>query len=373
MKKSVVALVLAGLFILSGCGSKGADSYSMSKGDVMTNGMAAAPMQSVEMDYGIYEEAGESYDMEMVDSSTDTTASVRNESVRDGRKLIRTAQLSVETLEFDGMLGFLKDRTTSLGGYVENMEVNNGSRYDYYGTSNMRRERSAYMVLRIPTDRLDEFLGEVAENGNIISRSEQEQDVTTAYVDLESHKKTLLIEQERLLALLEQAQSLEDILTLESRLSDIRYQLENMESSLRTYDNQIAYSTVRLNISEVVELTPVEEEDPGVWSRISKGFMESLEDIGTGLKEFFIGFVIVLPYLLLAAVIIGIFVGIIILIIKLSIASYKKRAAKKLEKAREEYQARLARASVQNQIVTATEIAQVENSATESAQTGDAK
>ena len=101
---------------------------------------------------------------------------------------------------------------------------------------------------------------------------------------MESHKKTLETEQERLMALLEQAESLEDILTLEKYLSDVRYQLERMESQLRTYDNLVDYTTVHMYITEVKELTPEppeEEETPG--QRLVNGFMESLEDVKDGL------------------------------------------------------------------------------------------
>ena len=68
--------------------------------------------------------------------------------------------------------------------------------------------------------------------------------MTLQYVDLESHKKALTTEQDRLIELMEQAETVEDIITIEGRLSEVRYQLESMESQLRTYDNKIDYSTV---------------------------------------------------------------------------------------------------------------------------------
>mgnify|MGYP002226154573 CR=1 FL=1 len=87
--------------------------------------------------------------------------------------------------------------------------------------------------------------------------------MTLTYVDLQSHRDALQTEQERLLQLLEQAESIEDIITIEQRLSDVRYQLESMESQLRSYDNQVDYSTVYLYIDEVEVYTPVEEETHG--------------------------------------------------------------------------------------------------------------
>jgi uncharacterized protein YhaN len=132
------------------------------------------------------------------------------------------------------------------------------------------------------------------------------EDVTLQYVDMESHKKALVTEQERLLELLEQAQTVEDIITIEDRLSEVRYQIESMESQLRTYDNKIDYSTVYLTINEVVQYSLSEEETVG--ERIRNGFLDSLEGVKDGVTEFAIWLVIKLPYLVVWAVIIAVIV-----------------------------------------------------------------
>lgn len=322
-RKKVWSLMLMALVLLTGCGSAN-KSYT---------GTAANDAYYPAYDSGeIYvEENG--YPSEMLDSTTGSTTS---ENVRAGRKLIRTADLSVETLEFDKLLDYVEARTEELGGYVESMNVYNGSNYSNYSYSGTgyRNDRSASLILRIPSANMDNFLTAVAENSNITSRSEQEKDVTLDYVDLDSHKKVLLAEQERLLALMEQAETMEDIITLESRLSDIRYQIESMESMLRTYDNQIEYSTIYLDISEVVVLTPVPTKEMTVWERIGEGFMNSLENIGNGFKEFFVGFVIAIPYLLLLAAFIAVLTVIIVISVKKGTARHQKKLAAMQEQQR---------------------------------------
>lgn len=256
---------------------------------------------------------------------------------RAGRKLIKTANLSVETLEFDKLLAYVEGRTAQLGGYVESMNVYNGSAYNSYTYSGTgyRKDRNASLTLRIPKENLDDFLTEVAENSNITSRSQEERDVTLDYVDLDSHKAVLLAEQERLLTFMEQAETMEDIITLETRLSEIRYQIESMESRLRTYDNQIEYSTVYLSISEVVELTPVATEEKTTWERIGDGFVKSLKNIGTGFKEFFILFIIALPYLVLVGAIAFLIIWIIWLCVKKENAKRARRFAEQQEQQRQ--------------------------------------
>lgn len=217
----------------------------------------------------------------------------------EGRKLIRNATVEAETQDMDGFLSGLEAKTAAAGGYVERMET-------YHGSDRSTARRYAYLTLRIPADDLDSFLSQVGEISNVIRRSISMNDVTTQYVDTESQKKALEVEQERLLALLEKAESLEDILALEERLTDVRYRLESLTTQLRTLDNQIDYSTVELEIREVRELT--EEEPEGFWARLGSGFVQSLRRAGVGIADAFAWFVIALPYLaILAAVFLVIF------------------------------------------------------------------
>ena len=234
-----------------------------------------------------------------------------------GRKLIKTVDLQVETESFDELLLSVFHRTESFSGYIEESYTYNGSQY--YG----RGTRNANMTIRIPADKLEEFLSEISEISNVISRNDRVTDVTLRYVDMESHKKALMAEQERLLELLGQAENIEDIISIESRLSEVRYQIESMESQLRTMDNQVNYSTIYLSIEEVKQYTPVAEQSIG--EKIVTGFQRSLVDIGSGFVNFGVGFLIYLPYIVLWAVVIAA----ALLFIRLAI---KKRRSKKLKK-----------------------------------------
>lgn len=330
----MLALTGALLMGLTACGSssKNASADYMTQSSPMNYGSTGA-------DSGIYVE--ESYDIYDAESSSpseggmskETTEELKSTSgesldVRSGRKLIRTVNMEVETLEFDNLLAYVEYETQAAGGYIEKMNVYNGSRYSYYYKENgYYNDRYASLTLRIPKDKLDGFLTDVAEKSNILRRSEQEIDVTLDYVDLDSHKAVLEAEQERLLALMEKAESIEEMILLENRLSEIRYQIESMESQLRTYDNQIEYSTLYLDVTEVVEFTEVKVEEKTVWERMGEGFLDSIEEIGIGFREFFIGFVIVLPYLLL----LGTIILVIVFIVLFSIKRSQKRKMKKNE------------------------------------------
>ena len=213
------------------------------------------------------------------------------------RKLIKTVDLNVETESYDTLVAGLESQIAELGGYIEYQYQYNGSGY-----SNYQETRYANMQVRIPVNRLEEFIVRVGEQSNITNKEERVEDVTLRYVDLESHKNALMTEQERLLDLLTVAETVEDIITIEQRLSDVRYQLESMESQLRTLDNQIDYSTINLSIREVKRLTPTQEKT--VWDKIKNGFSESIYNVGHGMMNFFIWFVVNIPYIVIWAVVI---------------------------------------------------------------------
>ena len=301
----MVCLLITGIF--AGCGAEA---------------MMDAPMDSnAGMDYFLEEsmDAPESPEYSLNDSSS-AADSASGETAIDtqNQKLIRTVYMDAETEDMDALLSQVQARINELGGYVEAREVYNGSMY------NSTRYRNANLTVRIPADKLNAFVDHVSQVSNITSSQETVDDVTLQYVAIESRIKALETEQQTLLDLMAKAETMSDLLTIESRLTEVRYELENINSQLRVYDNKINYATIHLDISEVVEYTEPEPENG--WQRMGKGFVKSVKGVGNGLKEFFIWLVAAIPYLLLIGVIgLGIF-----LIIWGSIRrGRKKRAAKK--------------------------------------------
>lgn len=297
--------------LLAGCGSANKHTEVMS---IQNTGGAIAEDYYQESSDSVYaEEFGGSGFVEGIDSEA-ANSNIEKTSASK-RKLIKTVNLDVETQQFDLFLQDVETKIAELDGYIENLES-----YNY----NYRNGRRATMVARIPQDKLEDFTKLVTDNANVTKRTESVQDITLEYVDLESKKESLKIEQSRLLELLERADALEDIITLENRLTQVRYQIESMESSLRTFDDKVDYSTVYLTISEVQVLTPVVKDTP--MERMIKGFTESFTDVCDGTVEFVIWFVASVPYFVVWIVIIGM----IILMIR---GMIRKKKAKKAAKA----------------------------------------
>lgn len=278
--KKWIALVLSLLLMaamLCGCGAAS---------DKAEN--AAAPNEAVRDEVG-------GTDMSYTsDSTTDTKA----QTLPTNQKLVRKVWMEAETEELDTLLTAVDAKISELSGYVENREVYNGSQYSG------RRNRQATLTVRIPAQQLDTFIAGVKAGANIVSVNETVENITLTYADTESRRLALETEQTRLLELLAKAESMEDILKIEQRLTDVRTDLEEVTSRLRVFDNMVDYGTVYLTLSEVREYTVVEEPET-VWERIGTGFMESLDTIGNIFVELFVFLVVASPFLVpLAAAIV---------------------------------------------------------------------
>lgn len=211
----------------------------------------------------------------------------------ENRKWIITVNLSAETEDLDALTAALEEKIAALQGYVEDQRVYNGSTYS------SRRYRSAYLTIRVPAEDVDSFTEAVSGLANVVSKETNREDVTLSYVATESRMNALQTEETRLLELMAQAETMADLLEIEARLTDVRYELESVTSRLRLYDNQIDYATIYLDIEEVQEYTPVEE--PTVWERISGGFRNSLTGVKDGAVNLVVWVIASSPYLVLLA------------------------------------------------------------------------
>ena len=293
-------------------GASESASYDYNSDDIYYAEGAACEEYYYEDDY--------SYDGESSYQSSDPELQSEN-AENTNRKLIRNISLDLETLEYDSLISTIRARTTALGGYIESSYEYNGSTY-YSGEC-----RNASMVLRIPAEKADEMITEMADVSNVTSRSESVSDVTLTYVDMESHKEMLEIERDTFMDMLEECETIEDMIYIENCLTDVRYQIESMESQLRTYDNLVDYTTISIYIKEVEELTPVEpEQEPTFWEKVSDEFHESIEDFGEDAQDFLFNIIENLPYLILWAVILII----AIIIVRVIIKKIKKKYGKAL-------------------------------------------
>lgn len=217
------------------------------------------------------------------------------------RKLIRTAWLELESKQYEESLAALLALVESTGGYVESQNEQGIS----YHAGGHYAARYAEITARIPAGMLEQTANRVGELCNLVSRSSDVSDVTEHYTDTEARLSGLRLQEERLLAILAKADTLTDVIELESRLADVRYQIESYETSLRNLDSRISYSTLHITLQEVVEYNLITNPPQTLGQRLADAWRDAWSIVKGSLSNALIWVVTWLPTLLLWAVVLG--------------------------------------------------------------------
>lgn len=276
--KRGLALFLAALLTalaLTACGgSAGGDMMSTPTG---TSGAAGPSEDSGGADNWAAQEFG-------FDSAADAPAEpeeapAAGETQTENRlvnaKMVYTADVNAETTGFDACTASLEALVEQQGGYLEY-----ASR-DSYGSG----VRSASYTARIPSARFQGFLTSVGEIAHVTSLNRNADNISERYYDTESRLTTQKTKMERLQALLAKAENMEDIIALETAISETELEIEQLTGSLRHYDALVDFATVTLTIWEVTRLSTVEETPPTFGSRLGTAFTDGLLAFGDFLQD----------------------------------------------------------------------------------------
>lgn len=217
-------------------------------------------------------------------------------------KIIKTVYMDTETRDFDGATAALDRLITENGGFIESMSTNGQSLYasDTY-------RRSAKYTIRIPAERLSDFLAASEQLLNVTHSNTASQNVTTEYYDIQSRLEVLRSERDALDAMLDKADTVENMLIIRDRLYNVIEEIEAYETRLRLLDSLVSYSTVHLNVDEVKEYTEVRVEQPTWGERLGEAFTESWRDFAHGFQNFTVWLLYAIPTLLvIGAVLAGV-------------------------------------------------------------------
>lgn len=272
MKRALFPLMLALVLLLPACGSGGgngasAESQAASSAPGAMAGDSAGPG-----------EFGGIYEVESTSQSAQESPVYQDPDA----KLVRRAELYVETTEFDQAAQRLNEMVNQAGGYFERAAVEGGS------YRNVNANRYGTYVIRVPEGAYTGFLQDAGELGYLASKTESTENISTQYYDTEARLKTLRTKQERLQALLAQAEVMEDIIALESALSDVEYEIEQYSSTMNRYDSLVSFSTIDLTLQEVTKVTEEPGETSSLGAKISAGFSASLEGLVDGFQDMLI-------------------------------------------------------------------------------------
>lgn len=251
--------------------------------------MGAGGMTNVAYDSGadLYNEAQTMAELEEATEYLQAT-----KTAAQPEKIIRSASFTVKTTDYDADLQKIQELAADMGGRVEYLSSN--------GDASSGQTRSASLTLRIPAQRLDEFLTGAQGVGTITGMTQQMEDVSDSYYDTQTRLKTQQEKLARLQAMMASAQDVSDLIEIESAIADAQYYIDRYTGVLKSYDSKVDFSTVRVTVRET-KVTETKEVSLG--ERIVTGIGDSFREFGWFLEDMVIFLASALPWIIaLAAV-----------------------------------------------------------------------
>ena len=311
MKKKILICTLVFSLVISALVSCGASSLDV-RDDMFASNTKAESM-SPALDYAYAEESAYGYDGGYyVESGSagkyveDSTSSGANNGDYK-EKIIKNVSIAAQTKEYEKAIDGILSALAQYGGYEESLSSSGKSFYsnDYY-------TRTARMTLRVPSENLDKFLGEVGSLINVTNQSSSQANVTSQYYDTKARLEVLESERLAYEEMLKMAKDVYEVLEIKDRLYKTIEEIEANKTQLNVYDNKVSFSTVTINLDEVREYVEVPTAKITFGERIANSFKQSWRNFADGFQNFTVWLVGAIPTLLVLAVIFG---GIAIIII----------------------------------------------------------
>lgn len=315
-KKTILILGLITTLLFSGCGAS-SSAYENLVGTKGTGGFNAG------YDYVAPEESG---NYEEIVEDTKPENKTDKKQIKNGEKLVYTCDLTIQTLEFNETIKAINEKIKEYEGIVEQQTQSDDS-YDWYYSNYVKRSGTlhSYIKVRIPTEKYEEFLSAIEGNGKVINKSQNVENISKTYYETEAVIESLKIQEERLLEMLKSADKIEDMITVEARLTEVQTELNKQKTLLSSMDMDVDYSTINLNIEEVLEYS---QSQPG---QKTNTFIDRLKNTIVDSWESFVNTLEELLFLIIRLIPVAI-LGLIIIIPIFKILKKKGKLSKKTNK-----------------------------------------
>ncbi|MBR5232029.1 MAG: DUF4349 domain-containing protein [Clostridia bacterium] len=287
--KKILATAAAVVFVIGGAAVSGMNGWGLPEAAKpntairYTSDTAARSAQT----YGFSANSAAGADGAVMLKSVSTSDTVSENAVQTP-KIIRTIDYTIKTKAFDADYEKILEMTRQFGGYVESLnasgDVMNGDL------------RYAYFTLRIPSDKLDDFIGSAKTVGAATAYSEYTQDVSDNYYDIETRLATQEAKMQRLNELLLMATDMEDLIVIENAISETQYQIDRYMGQLKGYDSRITNSYVNVTLRELSDDAVLELPETTLGQRIVNAVKTSVKGMGEFISDAAVFLMAALPW-----------------------------------------------------------------------------
>lgn len=217
----------------------------------------------------------ETSDQKIVDGTTDANG---NKIKLVEEKLVYRCQLDIETKNYAEDKENLMKLISEYEGIIQNSNEYDSDDY-WYSSDHVktRGTKTLNLQVRIPSEKYKEFIGTVGTIGKVKRNSQQVDNISYDYYNTQADIEQLKIQEQRLLEMMEQAYTIEDMITVEDRLSEVQNELSKLQTKLVGLDTDVAYSYVDIELEEVFEYSATEVEKPGFFKRLGKEIVDGFK------------------------------------------------------------------------------------------------
>lgn len=245
---------------------------------------------------------GTSYDSAAMfaeeDSGETEARSLSDGASQSERKIVRTAQMSVEVEDMDAAVAALQERVQALGGTVDSCEI----------SGRKGEGRWASLTLSVPSESLDGFLSGAGALGTVTRESSQTTDMTDTYYDNASRLESARAQKQRLDELYAQAQDMSDIIEITDAIYDLQWEIDTLTGANQRIDTRVALSQVSISLTEKASDAP--EETPDLLTRVKESAQDGVEALADFLESLLLLIIWALPWLVLIAAVVAVIAGI---------------------------------------------------------------
>lgn len=308
-----MVLLLAASIGFAGCGSE-ANSSTTYKGSNYESTKTAGAVNDA--DYAT-EDMAEVETAEGADGPVSTFKAKKQKESNE--KLVYTGNVDIQTLEYEKSVKSLKKKIEDYEGIIQK-ETQSSSNYDWYvRDDNGQMDRRLSMSVRIPSKDFQKFVDSLSEQGQVMSTSVNTDNISQSYADTTAYVEGLEKEQKRLLEMMDKAQTIEEMIQVEDRLTEVETQLNQGKTSIASMDKDVDLSTVNITMEEVTRYDDIKKPE-NFGQKVLKAFKQSFSSFVTIVQELIIVLIMLLPEIV-----------VVLLVILLIIFLTKKKKKKRMQ------------------------------------------
>ena len=213
---------------------------------------------------------------------------------------IKRAELTVQltSAQFRSGVAQATQLPGSLGGFVQSSQVSGGNPID----DKHNEPRFAVVVMRVPSARFDDVRGRLGGLGKLVSENISGEEVSAQLVDMQARMTSLLLQEDAYKKLFNAATKIQDIITVQERLTEVRTQIEQISAQKVNLGNQVAMSTITVNLQEKIKVDaakakPKAKKVKGFSDRVSQSWNNGTKALGNVLTAVVVVFVALAPFI----------------------------------------------------------------------------